>query len=634
MSAKRLQAIIRKTRRRLRLQQVLERTTTCVAVSLAAVVVLLFLYKTRTLGFDSLLLGVAGSGSLLLAGALWGLLTPIRDRAVLKRLDLSHTTRDALGSSQDFLDRLARNPEDAHRELMEAQLRQTARLLATIDPRRASRFRRPRDLSAVGVLTLSLVAFLAMGVPARQSARAYVQPVQKIPGLQIDPAYYEELNRDIHKLLKLAQGMNDPQLSAFLKEYQQLLDALKRGDLTRREFEQRHQALLGRHFPGIQKEQDQLKALAKQLAKAAEPLQKDRLTKALAQALKRHDLDAAKQALDQMKAPLANQKLSPAQRKRIAEALQKAAQKLDQLRKAAAKKDQQRDQALDNQQKKAQQKLRQLQRRLSQAKDQATRERLKRQFQKQQRQLDRLQRQVQRLARQRRSLQRLSRSLKQFANALAKQKLDAETLKLLQKLQAQLGRYQNQQQRGSARQQAMMSAQQLKEMLKRMLKNRPGKGQLSDYLKKAWGQNRPGCKSCGKPGGCKSCGRPGNGTGLRPGLRPGSGGVPLPGGKMAGQPGGKPGGKPGTAHNPGNVHGRPKSIDAGHVDRKVPGQHGSGPSEVNVYQGSASKGFSSHSYRKVYLAYRKIRQAVLNQEQVPPGYRDRIQRYFWLIRPR
>ena len=55
---------------------------------------------------------------------------------------------------------------------------------------------------------------------------------------------------------------------------------------------------------------------------------------------------------------------------------------------------------------------------------------------------------------------------------------------------------------------------------------------------------------------------------------------------------------------------------------------------MNVYKGSAQKGFSSHSYRKVYVAYRKIREAVLNAEQVPPGYRDRIRRYFWLIRPR
>jgi hypothetical protein len=55
---------------------------------------------------------------------------------------------------------------------------------------------------------------------------------------------------------------------------------------------------------------------------------------------------------------------------------------------------------------------------------------------------------------------------------------------------------------------------------------------------------------------------------------------------------------------------------------------------VNVYQGSASKGFSSHSYRKVYVSYKKIREAVLNSEQVPPGYQDRIRRYFWLIRPR
>jgi hypothetical protein len=304
-------SIIRRTRFRLRLQQVLERTTTCSVLGLAAVIVLLFLYKTRTLGFDSLVLGLYASAGVTLVGALWGLVSPIRAQAVLKRLDRAHHTKDALGSSHDFLSKLSQEPDHQHRAFMEAQLRRTGRLLRGIDPRRASRFRRPRDIPAVGVLSLALVAFLAMGLPVRGSARASVPPVQKIEGISLSMDYYEELTREIQELNRLARKHNDPKLAAFLKEYQRLLDALKRGELTRDEFDKAHKALVQRHFPGIQHEQAQLKALAKQLAKAGKAMAQSKHLAKLAKALEEHDLEAAKKAIDALKKQLDEGKLTP-----------------------------------------------------------------------------------------------------------------------------------------------------------------------------------------------------------------------------------------------------------------------------------------------------------------------------------
>lgn len=597
-------SIIRKTRFRLRLQQVLERTTTCGVLSLAAVIILLFLYKTRTLGFDTLLLGLYASAGVTLVGAIWGLVSPIRAQAVLKRLDRTHHTRDALGSSHDFLSKLSQEPDHQHRAFMEAQLRRTARLLDGIDPRRASRFRRPRDIPAVGVLSLALVAFGAMGLPVRGTARASVPPVQKIDGITLSMPYYEELTREIRELNRLAKMHNDPKLTAFLKEYQRLLDALKRGDLTREEFNKAHKALVLSHFPGIQHDQAQLEALAKRLAKAGKAMAQNKHLKQLAKAFEEHDLAAAKKAIDALRKQLDKGKLTPRQRRKIAQALKKAAQHLKQS-KALLKQQQKADVQINKQIARAQKKLAQLQKRLSKAPDKASRDRLKRRFKRQQRKLAHLQRQQKRLAQNRRTLQRLSRTLKQLAGQMKKLKLDAQTRKLLAKLQSQLSRYQSQHQRGMSRSQGVMSAKMLKQLLKRLLRNRPGKGHLSDYLKKALGSK--GCPSC---------------KGRTPGKSPGGNGS-KPGGLKAGQ-----------GHKPGSVNGRPTDLDGKHINKKVPGQHGKGPSEVNVYKGSAQKGFSSHSYRKVYASYRKIREAVLNAEQVPPGYRDRIQRYFWLIRPR
>jgi len=629
-------SIIRKTRARLRLQQVLERATTCGALSLAAVIVLLFGYKTRTVGFDSLVLGLYASLAVTLAGAIWGLVSPIGNQAVLKRLDRAHHTRDALGSSHDFLTTLSAEPDHQHRAFMEAQVRRTARLLSGIDPRRASRFRRPRDIPAVGVLSLALVAFLAMGLPVRGTARASVPPVKKIDGITLSMPYYEELTREIRDLDRLAQKHKDPKLAAFLKEYQRLLDALKRGDLTREEFDKAHKALLQRHFPGIHRDQAQWKSLAKRLAKAGKAMSQNKHLKNLAKALKDHDLKAAKKAIDALKKQLDEGKVTPWQRKRIAQALKKAAQQLKQT-KAQRKQQQKTDAKINKQVAQAQKKLAHLQKRLSKAPDKASRDRLKRQFRRQQRKIRRLQQQQKRLAQNRRTLQHLSRTLGQLAGQIKRLKLDAQTRKLLAKLQSQLSKYQSQHQRGMSRSQGVMSAKMLKQLLKRLVKNRPGKGQLSDYLKKALGSK--GCPTCNGQGtkpGCPKC----NGGGLRPGagLRPGFGPGARPGkgpGLTPGGNGSKPGGlKAGQGHRPGTVNGRPTDLGGNHVNKKVPGHHGKGPSEVTVYKGSAQKGFTSHSYRKVYTSYAKIRQAVINAEQVPPGYRDRIRRYFWLIRPR
>lgn len=96
---------------------------------------------------------------------------------------------------------------------------------------------------------------------------------------------------------------------------------------------------------------------------------------------------------------------------------------------------------------------------------------------------------------------------------------------------------------------------------------------------------------------------------------------------------GQGGMKWGTGHDP-NVRGRSTSLDSKHRDEKAKGRQGSGPSESQVFKGGANRGFSNQSYRRVYVQYKKIWQKVLNQEEIPPGYRYLVQRYFRLIKPR
>ena len=70
------------------------------------------------------------------------------------------------------------------------------------------------------------------------------------------------------------------------------------------------------------------------------------------------------------------------------------------------------------------------------------------------------------------------------------------------------------------------------------------------------------------------------------------------------------------------------------VDWFVKGEHGEGPSRSQVIMGSAQRGFASRGYRDVYTDYSGHAEEVLERDEVPPGYRFYVRRYFQLIRPR
>jgi hypothetical protein len=67
---------------------------------------------------------------------------------------------------------------------------------------------------------------------------------------------------------------------------------------------------------------------------------------------------------------------------------------------------------------------------------------------------------------------------------------------------------------------------------------------------------------------------------------------------------------------------------------RVEGQQGEGPTRSEVIRSSAQRGFASRDYRDVYTDYSGHAEEVLEQDEVPPGYRSYVRRYFQLIRPR
>lgn len=61
---------------------------------------------------------------------------------------------------------------------------------------------------------------------------------------------------------------------------------------------------------------------------------------------------------------------------------------------------------------------------------------------------------------------------------------------------------------------------------------------------------------------------------------------------------------------------------------------GRGPSRSEVIRGGAAQGFASRDYERVYADYEAHAERAIEQDEIPPGYRFYVRRYFDLIRPR
>jgi hypothetical protein len=275
---------------------------------------------------------------------------------------------------------------------------------------------------------------------------------------------------------------------------------------------------------------------------------------------------------------------------------------------------------------------------------------LERRLQRNQRELERLEREKQKQAEQRRQLQRLQRELEKAAEQL-RNKMSPEALK---QLRDQMQQMENEIKKLGGGQKAEEQIAQLKEMLRRM-----GKLQLGTALVRGAGQGQKG-QGRGQDGaGQGQRGKGGKGQlalddfNQRAGHKKsdafllggdGKGGqqllLPLPGegqpqpeGKGGDQPEGKGGDGIGNQHDP-DMLGDATRLNGRRVDTRVQGKEGAGPSRSETILGSAEKGFSSQSYRRVYGDYTSVVEETMSKERVPPGYRFYVKRYFQLIRPR
>jgi hypothetical protein len=543
------------------------------------------------------------------AAAVARALKPVSPSQVAREIDRSHGLKDRIGSALAFAGEAAPSP------FQRAAIADGVAALRRVDPARAAPIRRPAGLGVTGVVGAMAVVLCCFRFPAC----AVVSPpaVARSPRLVVDQ---DQLGPELDAAAQLAaEAADDPELKLLAEQLKRLLQQVDAEQLTRKEVFDRI-AQLEQQLP--QANPGDLEALKQALKRAGNELAKERLTKDAGRALAEEDLDKARAEL-----------------KKLAEEARRAAERAKEgLREAAAR-------ALERAAKSVQpapsarngeeQRLREEQRRLQrELKERPNDEELKRQLQRNQRELSRLEREKQAQAERQRQLARLERELQQAAEQL-RNKMSPEALK---QLAEELERMQDETRKLERSARARMQIAEIKEVLRRIGrssseqgradrgKGGAGKGdargeRLREFERRAGGKRADTLLLGGDKG---------DQTVLLP--------LPLPGGQQQGP--GRPLQDPkgegdgiGDRHDP-NLLGDPTRLSSKRRETRVEGQEGSGPNRSETILSASEKGFATRQYRRVFSDYQPVIEEVMQKEQIPPGYRFFVKRYFQLIKPR
>jgi hypothetical protein len=367
-------------------------------------------------------------------------------------------------------------------------------------------------------------------------------------------------------------------------------------------------------------------ALDDGLKELARELEKSGLTKPAAQALSEKRLADAEQALRELAERLKKKKNPPskAELDKLRSALQKAGaassehmagieqrrKELEEEQQSLLKKKQQGDSSAKNEQKLGENK----------------------------RKLERLGRDKERGERGKQKLSELDKQLQEAARQLMQ---DAQAAgKSLESAAENVNRMGKQQLSDEQKKEMLKRLQELREVLRQQGKG--GKEQM-DRMQRFGERARGGGKQPGQNG------KPGSGS--QPGqlrLSQGQGDgpsvdVPMPGSAPA-----PANGKPGESESPGgsvgkgaghghdeNLVGDPTKLEGKTQDVTAAGvDSGQGTASAEVIYGAAERGFVGKGYQKVFTDYQTVAEQVMTQDEIPPGYRFYVRRYFQLIRPR
>jgi hypothetical protein len=579
----------------------------------------------------AIMLGKLGHAEVARGGFALALLLPLASGAAfaLRRVDRLGAARlldrelgrtDLLASGWAF----SRLPVDERSAFMAACIRQARAHAPSADARRALPLRPPRALQPAALLALVVAGLSLLDLtPAPQPV------VARLPRPRL--LHHDDLRAFAQQVEPLLEsGAIDPVMSETAAELNALLEALHEGEIERAKALAELRALEQKLELARAGEDEE--ALREALRGLGRTLERDALTKSVAQAMDEGDAAAARAELERLASAL--QKQPPR-----AEALRKLGKTLE---KAAAPTSKPED-AL----KKARDELERLLKK--QKKDAAQQdERQERLLRDKKRELERLSREQDRQERAERKLDKLRRELSK-ASPPAQGNRAGETGKQLERAAQELGQAQREQLTQAQRRQLQERLAQLRELISKQKSQQPQPGQrggnekaqggqaqrldLDRFVGLSRGQGEPKDGQPGQPG------QPGDKGKL---LIPGQGsGEPEATLLLPGQsdPGAQPGGEQTVLGDRAGEGGRPESGDATRmagtrVDTRVQGEQGQGPTRSEVIREAGQRGFVTRGYERVHTDYERHAEAVLERDRVPGGYRFYVRRYFQLIRPR
>lgn len=648
--------LLRRARRRIRWQRAAQGACAAAVPAMLLLAAAMLAIQLGLLARSGFPPALALAGALVLLGGLVGLAWPVRLLDVAYRLDRANDNADRLGSALEFSRHgPPRSP------LMEAAIRDAARSSSRIDITRACPWRLPRAARSLLLACLVVAACALYQAPATPRSVAAPRAAPAMPLLaQADLALQREVAAG---LAQEAARLEDPGLAQLAGRFDELLDGLERGEIGREEALgelARLQAALSGPQPAPQQTAQELK----QLASAAGELKKEKLTRALGEALERGELEQARQELRRLARMLAEDKLGRGVLEKLAKALGSMARKL------AEKLTGKQLEALREEIGALRQEL--ARRGLSGAEEErlaGLEEKLRRASSGQGD--GAANRGEEAAAPPLRALNRLHRRLDEAAQKLAEaaqakgerggkdprgqeprgaqrapgQEQQQQAARELEQGAAALDRMAQDREQARARQQAEKQLSQLREAIKRTGSSdgQERNQQLGEFEQRAGGQEQTGPQ--GPDGAPQAGSQAGQRTGEgREQRQPGAGAPGEPAGdrqqgreasQLARQGERGKDGPAGTAAGPSGLGKATEGERAGGKLERLTGKRvQGGEGRAEVIRGAAEKGFSRVAYRQVFVEAASVAEEELDRVQVPAGYRFYVRRYFELIRPR
>jgi hypothetical protein len=490
-----------------------------------------------------------------------------------------------------------------------------------LDPRRAVPVPIPREFA---VSLLLVVALLGAGWFEVRTERILPPPPRFEP--LVMAADDLDLFGDIAR--RLADRSEDPQSLAQIRRFNALIEDIAARRLERRDAFERLGDLEAELAKSAELDREAREVGLEGLGRE---LQKSGLAKSAAQALEQKKLADAEQALRELAEKLLRKDRPPsrAELDKLRSALQRA---------SAASGERMR--AIEQRRRELQEEKQSLLKRKTEGGKNAPSDAA---IEENKRKLERLERDKDRAERAARELSDLDRELAKAAEELAKMqpKSAAEDIR---RSADELGKMAKRELSDKEKRELLERLRELKELLRQQ-----GQGgqermrQMSRFGQRARGgqQQREGQEGRGKGQ------RPGSTEDLSleqyqvPQLVRQRVGVSGSGEGKPGESGQPPGGKdPGTGKDSGSGHDEQllgeatKPVGQTHDVSAASPDTGQGTASAEVIHGAAERGFLGKAYRDVYVEYQGVAEQSLEHDQIPPGYRFYVRRYFQLIRPR